>query len=110
MAEIGAAIGYGMQKFHEAMGALIGLGSIQERLRRAHSQLSQASFKPEHHLPEELRPEFVELLESLGRAERLGDDEAFALAGRVRDMAYAVDRAYFEWEAGAMDRRAGRGK
>jgi len=98
VAEIGAAIGYGMQKFHEAMGALIGLGSIQERLRRAHTQLSAPQFKPGHHLPEELRTDFAELVEGLDRAEGLGDDEAFALARRVRDMANAVDRAYFEWE------------
>lgn len=98
MAGIGAAIGYGMQKFHEAMGALIGLGSIQERLRRAHVQLSQPAFKPEHHLPEGLRADFAELMENLDRAEGLDDDEAFALARRVRDMAGEVDRAYFEWE------------
>ena len=97
MAGIGAGIGYGMQKFHEAMGALIGLGSIQGRLRRAHTQLSAPQFKPEHHLPEEMRSDFAELVESLDRAESLNDDEAFVLACRVRDMTGEVDSAYFEW-------------
>lgn len=97
MTEIGSAVGYGMQKFHEAMGALIGPWSIQERLRRAHVQLSQPGFKPEHHLPEEVRSDFAELMESLNRARGLGDDDAFALACRVRDMADAVDGAYYEW-------------
>lgn len=97
MAEIGGAIGYAMQVFDEAMGALIGLGSLQERLRRAHSQLTRAAFKPEHHLPEEMRDDFVELVESLDRAEGLSDDEAFVLARRVHDMAGEVDRAHYEW-------------
>jgi hypothetical protein len=96
--EIGAAVGYGMQVFSEAMGSLIGLGSIQERLRGAHVRLSKAAFKPEHHLPEEMRSEFAELMEKLDRAESLDDDHAYALACEVRDMADAVDRAYYEWE------------
>ena len=97
MAEIGGAIGYAMQIFGEAMGALIGLGSIQERLRRAHVQLTKAAFKPEHHLPEEMRADFAELVESLDRAEALSDDEAFMLSCRVRDMAGEVFRAHYEW-------------
>lgn len=97
MGEIGAAVGYGMQVFREAMGALIGLGSIQERLRGAHIRLSKAAFKPEHHLPEEMRGDFAELMKSLDLAEGLGDDEAFVLACRVRDMAGEVDRAHYEW-------------
>jgi hypothetical protein len=96
--EIGAAVGYGMQVFSEAMGALIGLGSIQERLRGAHVRLSKAVFKPEHHLPEEMRSDFAELMEKLDRAESLDDDQAYALARQVRDMAEAVNRAYYEWE------------
>lgn len=98
MAEIGSAIGYGMQVFREAMGALIGLGSIQARLRSARSRLSKAAFKPEHHLPEKMRSDFAELMESLDRAEGSNDDQAYALACRVRDMAEAVDRVYYEWE------------
>jgi hypothetical protein len=98
VAGIGAAIGYGMQVFREAMGALIGLGSIQERLHGAHVRLSKAAFKPEHHLPAGLRSDFAELMESLSRAGSLDDDRAYALACQVRDMAEAVDRAYYEWE------------
>lgn len=98
MGDIGAAMGYGMQVFREAMGVLIGLGSIQERLRGAHVRLSKAAFKPEHHLPEELRADFFELMEKLDRAESLGEDHAYALACEVRDMAEAVDRAYYAWE------------
>lgn len=97
MSEMGGAIGYALQIFGEAMGALIGLGSIQERLRRAHSRLTRASFKPEHHLPEEMRADFAELVASLDRAEALGDDEAFVLSCRVRDMADEVFRAHYEW-------------
>lgn len=37
-------------------------------------------------------------MEHLGRAGSLNDDQAYALACRVRDMAGAVDRAYYEWE------------
>ena len=98
MGEIGAAVGYGMQVFSEAMGALIGLGSIQARLRGAHVRLSKAAFKPEHHLPEGLRSAFAELMEKVDRAESLGDDQAYALARQVRDMAGAANRAYHEWE------------
>jgi hypothetical protein len=96
--EIGGAVGYGMQVFGEAMGALIGLGSIQKRLRGAHVRLSKAALKPEQHLPEELRSDFVELMEKLDRAESLDDDQAYMLALQVRDMAGEVDRAYYAWE------------
>jgi hypothetical protein len=87
-----------MQAFREAMGALIGLGSIQERLRGAHVRLSKAAFKPEHHLPKEMRSDFAELMEKLDRAESLNDDQAYVLACQLRDMAGAVVRAYYEWE------------
>ena len=97
MGEIGGAVGYGMQVFGEAMGALIGLGSIQKRLQGAHVRLSKAGFKPEQRLPEELRSDFV-LMEKLDRAESLDDDQAYMLALQVRDMAGAVDRAYYAWE------------
>lgn len=96
MTEIGSAIGYGMQKFHEAVDALIYTGGIQERLRQA--GVSLFYLKPESHLPDELRSQFLELREEIGRAESLGDEEACQLASRVLEMARSVDREYFKWE------------
>lgn len=96
MTEIGSAIGYGMQKFREAVDALIYTGSIQERLRQA--GISLFYLKPESQLPAEVRSEFLELREEIGRAESLGDEEACQLASRVLEMGRKVDREYYKWE------------
>src|SRR2546421_12347134 len=96
MTEIGSAIGYGMQKFHEALDALIWVGSIQERLHQASISLSMLN--PDHHLPAELRSEFRELKRKVGRALDLDVEEAAALAGQVLKMARKVDKEYWKWE------------
>jgi hypothetical protein len=96
MTEIGSAIGYGMQKFHEAVDALIWHGSVQERLQRAGISLSMLT--PEHHLPARLRSKFSKLVEEVNRARSLNDDDAAALASRVLTMAREVDKEYWLWE------------
>jgi hypothetical protein len=96
MSEIGAAIGYGMQKFHEALSALIWLGSIQERLHRASIFLSMLT--PDSHLPAELRSEFRELRNKAEQANSLNDEEAAIIASRVLEMAHKVNEEYWKWE------------
>ena len=96
MAEIGAAIGYGMQKFHEALNALVWLGSIQERLHRASISLSMLT--PDSHLPAELRSEFRELRNKAEQAKSLNDEEAASIASRVLEMAHKVNEEYWRWE------------
>lgn len=96
MAEIGAAIGYGMQKFHEALNALIWLGSIQERLHQASIRLSMLT--PDSHLPAGLRAEFQELRKKMERAQSISDEEAAAIARQVLEMAHKVNEEYWKWE------------
>lgn len=95
MTEIAPSIGYGMQKFTQAVDALAGTQGIQERLERVCFFLSYLA--PESHLPKELRPEFGELREKLKRAPSLAEDEARALASQVLRMAREVDGAYYKW-------------
>ncbi len=96
MTEIGSAIGYGMQKFHEAVDALIWVGSMQDRLHQASISLSMLN--PDSHLPDELRSEFRELKGKVEQALNLDAEEAAALANRVLEMARKVDKEYWRWE------------
>lgn len=93
--EAATGIGYGMQKFEQAVDALIGTQSIQERLESVGFFLSYLA--PESHLPKELRSEFSEMREKLKRAPSLGEDDARSLASQVLKMARKVDGAYFKW-------------
>lgn len=97
--EIGAAIGYGMQKFRQAEEALIGTGSLQKRLQKAYVYL--LILNPEHHLPSELSEEFRGLREEIKRAPILSDDEAGQLSDQLINMARRVDREYWKWEESA---------
>lgn len=95
MTEIAPGISYGMQKFTQAVDALTGTQSIQERLNSVGFFLSYLA--PESHLPKELRPEFGEVREKLKRAPSLAEGEARSLASQVLRMARKVDRAYTKW-------------
>lgn len=96
MTEIAAGIGYGMQKFEQAVSALTGTQSIQARLESVSLYLSYLA--PKSHLPKELRSEFGEVREKLKRAPSLSENDALALASQVLKMARRVDRAYSKWE------------
>lgn len=99
MTEIASGIGYGMQKFEQAVSALIESQSIQARLESVSFHLSYLA--PESHLPKELCSEFGEVREKLKRAPSLGENDALALASQVLKMARRVDRAYIKWEDSA---------
>lgn len=96
MTEIGAAIGYGMQKFHEAMYALVQPDSLQDRLQSAYASL--LLLEPEYHLPKRLRSKFRKLRDEIKRAPNLSNDEAIQLAYQIIEMAREVDKDYWKWE------------
>lgn len=64
---------YGWEKLHTAVLTLSGVGSQAKRLTDAFV-FSLGQIKPEEHLPEHLRSEFITLIESLTEKVAVADE------------------------------------